>query len=174
MSAASFWNALSWARFSKPQQDRALYQRVQRIKPLRIVEVGLGDTTRATRIIRLAQRFTSETIHYCGIDQFEARATDGLPLKDAHQSLSKTGAKVRLVPGDILSALARTANVLTNTDLLIFDASNSQAEIENAYHFLPRMLHENTAIARYDLTDKSVRLRWLKASSFLQPSRRAA
>ena len=174
MSAASIWNALHWTRFSQPRHDRALFQRVQKVKPVRIVELGIGDTTRATRVIRLAQRFTSETIQYCGIDQFDARATDGLPLKGAHQILSKTGAKVRLVPGDIMSALGRTANILTNTDLLIFDASNEQADIEKAFHFLPRMLHEKTAIARYDVAEKSVRLRWLKPSGFMQPARRAA
>ena len=174
MNAATFWNALFWTRFSQPRHDRALFQRVQRIKPVRIVELGVGDTSRATRTIRLAQRFTKETIQYCGIDLFEARPEGGVSLKDAHQSLSKTGAKIRLVPGDVMSALGRTANVLTNTDLLIFDANNSQAEVEHAFHFLPRMVHEKTAIARYDSAGKSARLRWLKPSGFLQPSRRAA
>ena len=174
MSAASFWDAFVWARFSKPRWERPLYQRVQRTQPVRIVELGIGNATRATRIIRLAQRLTDQTVHYCGVDLFEARATGGLPLKEVHNQLAKTGAKVRLVPGDMFSALGRTANILTQTDLLVIDACQTQDEIERAFHFFPRMLHEKSCIARFDRQGQATRLRWLKPAGFLQNTRKAA
>lgn len=174
MSAASFWDALVWTRLSKPRCERQLYQRVQRLKPVRIVELGLGDGSRATRLIRLARRFSDETVHYCGIDLFEARSANPLPLKEVHNQLAKTDAKVRLVPGDVFSSLGRTANVLVNTDLMVIDAVTSSQELEKAFHFFPRMLHESTSIARLDGEGTSIRLRWLKPGGFLQTERRAA
>lgn len=130
------------------------------------------------RAIRMAQRASEQqTVHYCGIDLFEARSNGTLKLKETHQSLSQLGAKVRLVPGDLTSALGRTANMLSDTDLLIIDSSQTAADVEAAFPFLPRMLTGRTSIARYDINGASPRLRWMKPGSFVQPrqpQRRAA
>lgn len=169
MSAATYWKSLFLTRFTKPQCDRALYQRVKQTKPTRIVELGVGDLSRASNAIALAQRFSTETIHYCGIDLFEARAElAGPSLKQTHHQLSQTGAQIRLVPGDVFSAVGRTANLLSETDLLIIDATTEQDDLDRVRAFLPRMLHANSSIARYDLAGGQTRLRWMKPSSFLQ------
>lgn len=174
MSAASFWESLIWTRWSKPRCLGSLYQRVLREKPVRIVELGLADAVRAARLIRLAERAGDERIQYCGVDLFEARDADPLPLKKVHHQLAETGARVRLVPGDLFSSLGRTANLLSDTDLLVIDSVHHQEEIEAVCHFFPRMLHEGTAIARLERSDDLVRLRWLKSSDFLQTKRKAA
>ena len=175
MPAASTWNTFVWTNFAKPQCDRGLYRRVKQKKPQRIVEIGVGDLTRATRLIALAQRFRDDAIHYCGIDVFEARS-EGTPLrlKYAHNRLAKTGAKVRLVPGELTSAVGRTANMLVGTDLLIIGAVHSQEELQSVFPYLPRMLQESTSIARYSDVNGVVRLRWMKPDSFVTPKRRAA
>jgi len=171
MSAASYWNSLYLTYFAQPKCDRALFKRVTQTKPTRIVELGIRDLPRAERTIAMAQRQTDETIHYCGIDMFEGRE-GGLKLKDAHHALAQTGAKVRLVPGDLMSGLSRAANMLANTDVLIIDACHAREDLELVHHFLPRMLREDTSIARYG--DGS-NLRWMKPSTFLsQPAKRAA
>ena len=174
MPAASYWNTLVWTNFSKPTCDRSLYRRVVKSKPGKIVELGVGDLTRASRTISLAQRSQSETVHYCGIDLFEARSERPLKLKDAHNQLIKSGARVRLVPGDLLPALARTANMLTETDLLIIDATISQSDLEAVRLFLPRMMSPKTSIARYDNKNEQPRLRWMKPEALLQTHGRAA
>lgn len=168
MSTASYWDALIWTRFSKPRCHRSVYQRVQQTRPRRIVELGIGDATRAVRMIQLAQRATGETVQYCGIDLFEARDVDGIRLKDVHHRLAQTGAKIRLVPGDAFSALGRSANILTDTDLLVIDDVHTQEEIQQAYHFFPRMLHAGSSVARFDRENGSIRLRWLKPDGFVQ------
>ena len=169
MPSASTWNAFVWSHFAKPKCDRGLYRRISKTKPQRIVELGIGELTRTSRAIRMAQRASQKTVHYCGIDLFEARPGGALKLKETHQSLSQLGAKIRLVPGDLMSALGRTANMLGDTDLLIIDSSQLAADLEAAFPFLPRMLTSETSIARYDLSGPSQRLRWMKPDSFVQP-----
>ena len=178
MAAATFWQTLAWTRFSRPACDQALYRRIQRTPPTRVVEFGVGDLGRTQRVISLAQRFLADDdpearVQYCGMDLFEMR-TDQTPLKlkSAHNTLARTGAKIRLVPGDLRSALARTANILTETDLLIVDAAHDREELESVFNFLPRMLHSNTSIARYDTQGGKLRLRWMKPDSFVTPVRR--
>ena len=175
MPAASYWQALAWIHSATPKCDRALHRRVKTTMPQRIVELGVGDLSRATRVIAMAQRYRKDTIHYCGIDLFDARSEDAsLKLKDAHIRLSQTGARIRLVPGDLMSAIPRTANMLTNTDLLIVDATHSASELESIRPFIPRMLGPCASIARYDVNNGKLQLRWMKPDSFQLPCRRAA
>jgi|GEM_PF-5433140 len=176
MAAATLWQSLLWTRFGKPACDRSLFRRVQRFRPLKIVEFGV-DLSRAQRVISLAQRCQPEEtkparIEYCGVDLFDMRSVDPLMLKQAHHTLAQTGAKVRLVPGDLQAALARAANELPNTDLLIVDAKNSREDLEAVFHFLPRMLQATTSIARYSQSDAKTRLRWMKPDSFVTPRRK--
>lgn len=173
MNAASFWESFLWTKWAKPVSRRRLYQRIQRGAPIRIVEFGLGDGQRAERMLRLAARYSDQRIQYCGIDLFEAREHDPLPLKKVHNKLAATGAKVRLVPGDLFAALGRTANLLTQTDLLVIDEGQSAADLESAHPFLPRMLHEDSSIARFDFVKDRSRLRWIKPSTFLKHAKAA-
>jgi hypothetical protein len=177
MAAATFWQTMTWTRFARPACDQALYRRIQRCSPTKIVEFGIGDLARTQRVISLAQRFKptedEERIQYCGIDLFEMSDQESpLKLKQTHNTLARSGAKVRLVPGDLTSALARTANVLPETDLLIVSDSQSREDLEKVFHFLPRMLHPESSIARYSVQGGKLRLRWMKPDSFVTPVRR--
>lgn len=174
MSAASFWERLIWTRFSKPRSFGALYKHMLRKKPVRIVELGIGDGTRALRMIRLAETYTQKKIHYCGIDLFEARETRPLPLKTVHHQLAESGAQVRLVPGDLLMSLGRTANLLPDTDLLVIDSVHRHDELEQVTQFFPRMLRSDASIARFEGSSQSPRLRWLAAEDLLEIRRQAA
>ncbi|MEA1949954.1 MAG: hypothetical protein U9N87_01100 [Planctomycetota bacterium] len=88
-------------------------------------------------------------IHFTGIDPFEARCAGdgpGVSLKLAHRQLSATGAKVKLIPGDPLSALARAANSLGNTDIVIISAPQNLSEMDAAWFFVPRILHADSVL----------------------------
>lgn len=174
MPAASFWKSRIWTNFSQPRCDRALYRRVLQRKPCRIVELGIGDLTRTQRVIALAQRGHQQAIHYSGIDLFEAREGHSLKLKQVHNRLAPSGAKIRLVPGALLPALARTSNLLMQTDLLIIDSSITASDLRAAEPFLPRMLAPDTAIARYVIEKQRARIHWLSPSCFSQRGNRAA
>ena len=139
--------SLYLAYFSQPKQYRSLYK-LLRSKPLRrITEVGVGQAQRTLRMLELCP--PTEDTAYTGIDLFEARQNgDGpvLPLKAAHSLLATTGAKIRLVPGDPFSALARTANALARQDLILISADQDRESLAKAWFYVPRMLHETTTV----------------------------
>jgi predicted O-methyltransferase YrrM len=135
------------AYFSSPPPDRTLYRVIRCHGVRKILEIGVGTGLRAMRMIELAgQEAAAGDVHYTGIDLFEARsAGEGpvLSLKTAHQTLSKTGARIRLCPGSPHAALSRTANSLERADLVVIAASSglSQDDLGRAWFFLPRVLH---------------------------------
>jgi predicted O-methyltransferase YrrM len=135
------------AYFSSPAPDRTLYRLIRRHGVRKILEIGVGTGLRAMRMIELAaQQAAAGDVHYTGIDPFEANSTGEGPvlsLKTAHQSLTKTGARIRLCPGSPQVALSRTANSLERADLVVIAASSGldQDDLGRAWFFLPRVLH---------------------------------
>ncbi|MEX0819245.1 MAG: hypothetical protein WD070_06620, partial [Pirellulaceae bacterium] len=149
MKKTSFLKFAYLTLLSTPSHERALYQQIRRSTPLSIVEVGMGLGVRASRMIAVAARYRpDDQIRYTGIDLFEARTElgTGLPLKEAHKRLKATGANVRVIPGDPLSALARTANGLQSTDLLVIAADQDERSLANAWFYIPRMLHDDSLV----------------------------
>lgn len=88
-------------------------------------------------------------IRYTGIDRFEARTLSdgpGLSVKAAHRLLSGTGARVQLLPGDPFSALARAANNLTGSELVIISAGHDPHSLARAWFYVPRMLAAGSSV----------------------------
>jgi hypothetical protein len=128
-----------------------LYRAIRRTRAKKILEIGIADTARTVRMIRLAERYgAGEAVRYAAIDLFEARPKEqtSLSLKDAHRLLKSTGAQVQLIPGEPASALARMANSLANVDLLLISSANTDAALEGAWFYVPRMLHTGSAVFR--------------------------
>jgi hypothetical protein len=101
------------------------------------------------RLVRVAQRYAeNQRVRYTGIDLFEARPQDrpGWTIKRAHKTLASLGAKVQLVPGDPLSALARCANALASTDIVIISADQDLQSLRQAWFYVPRMLHDKSCV----------------------------
>ncbi len=134
------------AYLSRPTADRCVYRLIQRKALRSIVEIGLGTGMRARQMIGQASRHGD--VRYTGIDLFEARPQDqpGIPFKEAHRALISLPAKVRLIPGDPFCALARCANDLTDTDLLVISADQDAEALQRAWFYLPRMLHSNSVV----------------------------
>ena len=87
-------------------------------------------------------------VQYTGTDLFEARppGTSGIPLKEAHRLLCSLGGRVGLVPGDPFTALARKANSLTGTDMIVISADQEPASLARAWFYVPRMLHDRSLV----------------------------
>ncbi|MCE9548435.1 MAG: hypothetical protein K8T25_23415 [Planctomycetia bacterium] len=144
MSAASLVKYLYFAHASRPRAERSLFRLIRRHSVSSIIELGIGSGRRAVRMIQVAQRYTRlGGVSYTGIDLFEARpaGVEGPTLKQVHKLLSQTGARVRLVPGDPLSALSRTANELTGTDLVVVGLDQDLDSVGRAWFYVPRLLH---------------------------------
>ncbi|MEQ8788147.1 MAG: hypothetical protein RIC55_17700 [Pirellulaceae bacterium] len=149
MSAAGLLRFAYYAYLSRPAGERVLYRAMRRLRPRRIVELGLGDARRAQRLIRTAQRYAAgESVRYTGVDLFEMRPAEQarIGIKQAYHDLRAMGATVQLAPGDPFSALARIANALTGTDLLVIAADNDAPSLARAWFYIPRMLHERTRV----------------------------
>lgn len=135
--------------FSKPAGDRQLLKAIKGRTIRSIVEIGVGDASRIGKVLEvLGWNNQPEPIRYTGIDLFEARPASQprMPLKSAFQHFKETGAKFQLVPGDPYSALARTANSLAGTDLLLIGSDQLGESLDRAMSYLPRMIHGETLI----------------------------
>ena len=145
----SYLTYLYLAYLSKPRGDRTLYRSVRRLAARRIVEVGIGSAGRTRRMVKLAQRHSSgEPVKYAALDMFEARPANkpGLSLKETHRLLAGLGAQVQLVPGDPAQSLARVANALGDTDLLVISADYDAASLGSAWFYVPRMLQPTSTV----------------------------
>jgi hypothetical protein len=166
---------LCW--FSQPKADRALYRCVREKKIRTIVELGMASTERTLRLLKLAKRLSpGAEIHFAGIDLFEARPADQAPmkLKKVHQSLAHCGATVRLIPGDPLSALARTANQLAGTQLLVIDGQIDAPAMAQAWTFVPRILAEGAIILEANGQTASSGFRLVSSDDVRQRAEQAA
>jgi hypothetical protein len=143
---------------AKPASDRLVYRAILQDKIGRIVELGIGDGSRALRMIDAAARnHELQNIQYTGVDLFEGRSPvdgPGLMLIEAHRLLKQTGAKIKLLPGDPCGMLARSANLLSGIDLLLISAPLEAESLERMWFFVPRMLHEKSIVLVESVTAK--------------------
>lgn len=150
LARPGFWRRLYLTQFSRPRGDRVLYRLLARRPVKHILEVGVGQGQRGARLLEMAARHTAPNeLRYSGIDRFELRNPEegpGLRLKDAYRHFRATGARVRLVPGDPLTALAYAANSLAEVDLLIIGAKSGAAEPGPAWFYIPRMLSQRAMV----------------------------
>ncbi len=143
------------AYLSRPKADRKLYRMIKRSRAIRIVEIGIASLSRTQRMLRVAADLQgAAAVRYTGIDSYDDRPAGDppLPLKDVYQRLRATGAQIRLVPGSPLAALARTANLLPRTDLLVLSARIDTAALQGAWFYVPRMLHSDSLVVREETT----------------------
>lgn len=149
MAAANWFRYTYLSRLSKPKGDRQLYRLIKSQQICRIVEIGMGDISRAISMIQVAQRFAGDKkVWYTGIDLFEARpeGETAVSLKEAYRILRATEAGIRLVPGTPARSLASAANAHPNTDLIVIGPGVAEDELHGAWFYMPRMLHENSTI----------------------------
>ena len=147
MSVGSLLRSSYLLYFSQPAGDRALFQAISK-QPIRsIVEIGLELAGRTERMLEvISWNGTTEPVRYTGIDLFDARSKPQSPLslKQAFATLKKPQSglhlNLRLVPGDPATALARAANSLAATDLLVISANHDEQSLARAWSWMPRML----------------------------------
>jgi hypothetical protein len=144
--------------FSQPAADRALFKAVQS-RPIRsIVELGLSLESRTPRLLEIAAwREECLPLRYTGIDLFEGRGGNsrGPKLKQAHAALRLANVRVQLVPGDPHAALARVANALTGTDLVVIAEDQDRESLARAWNWLPRMLKPESLVFLEEASGKN-------------------
>lgn len=146
--AAMGWLGSVWLRWlSQPVGERVVHRHVLAQAPGRILEIGLGTLVRSERMLRAAARSAGD-VAYVGLDRFEGRAIGdppGVSLKEAHRRLGGLG-RVRLVPGNADTSLARLCNQLGQFDLVLIAADNDPRHMERAWFFVQRLLTPTTTV----------------------------
>lgn len=139
---------------SQPAGERPLLAAIRGIPArkdgsIRILELGLGSLRRAERVLRLAaSRKDRPSVHYVGLDRFEARLPadpPGVTLKHAHQALGKL-ARVQLVPGNVDTSLSRVCNHLGTFDLVIVSADADARHLDRSWFFIQRLVTPTTVV----------------------------
>jgi hypothetical protein len=156
---------------SRPAHERAIYRMIQHLRVATIVEIGVQECVGSQRIIEAALRSSpADEIRYTGIDLFEARPTHspGLKLKEAHRRLKETGVHVHLIPGDPFSALARSANTLPGTDLILIRGDQEPDALQRSWFYVPRMLHDRSVILQESNSAATVEFTLLSRDSIEQ------
>jgi hypothetical protein len=117
-----------------------------------------------------SQHAPSNQVSYTGVDVFEDRSPgdvrqEGISLKAAHRLLRPSGVRLRLLPGDPYSVLARMANHLGKADLLIVSSRLPAPSLARAWYYVPRMLHaasqvfvEKAAVSAGEITIRRLSL----------------
>jgi hypothetical protein len=148
MNPISNWKYCYYALLSKPVCNRVIYRTIRRQRVSSILEVGVGDASRAERMIQVARKFSgSGSVRYTGIDGFEANPDSVLTLKECHRRLQyKTDVKVQLVPGDMYPSIHRIANSHSRTDLIVISAGYDAETLSNTLFYIPRMLHATSTV----------------------------
>jgi len=149
---------LAW--LSQPAQQRPIYRMIRQLEAKTIVEIGVQAGVGSRRIIEAALRsWPAAEIRYTGIDLFEARPVPatGLRLIEAHRTLKRHGVHVHLIPGDPFSALARSANTLTGTDMIVIRGDQDPEALLRAWYYVPRMLHEQSVVLQETNSGKASR-----------------
>ena len=146
--AAAHW--LRYARlayFSSPKNVRQLYRLVKRQQVRRIVEIGLSDVSRSESLIEVAQRYAEgETVSHTGLDWFEARPNSlpaPLTLKEHIECCMRPERMCGLVPGDPARSIGAVANAHQNTDLILISSAVADDDLQSAWFYVPRMLHQS-------------------------------
>ncbi|MBM4005102.1 MAG: hypothetical protein FJ295_17740 [Planctomycetes bacterium] len=134
---------------SQPASDRPLWRAVHRERPQSIVQIGMANRQRTSRLLEIALwHHPDQTLRFVGIDLFESRTEKlaDLTLRQIHAELKPQPIKLQLVPGDPLSALARTANAIPGNDLLLVHADQDPDSMREAWFFIPRILHDRSIV----------------------------
>lgn len=151
MSGLTWTQRLYWRYFSKPVQERGLFQHLIHHGVGSVLELGIGDGSRLRQLLGLYRlREGATQLRYAGVDRFES-AQDQRPhlrLKDVHRLLAEHQVKAHLIPGDTAMALPRLAHTVLPSDLIIID-SGWQDGSETALaleQWMPRLVHEHSCV----------------------------
>ena len=146
MSRLRWWYL---AYLSKPREYRELFRTVKKLRPQRILEIGLVDVNRSLTLLEVAlDGRSADDVRYTAVDLFDARSPKekALPLKQAHCLFKPKGIRCQFIPGLPHEALVRSANALQGTDLVIVSRDIEPESLAKSWFFMPRMLHAKSLV----------------------------
>ena len=148
MQAATGFRSIYLRYFSSPSHFRRLFRYLHGHAVHRIVQIGIGTADITCSMLEMVLRHSPEKRpRYTGVDLFEARpATQpGVSLKEAHRRVRHERLDVRLLPGDPIQSLTRSANDLRGTDLVLVSGDMAGSG-SLPWHLIARILHKDSQV----------------------------
>lgn len=147
MQKLGYFKQLYFRYLAKPKSDRQIYQSMAEMDIKNVLEIGITSLERTCNSIQMAHRFCEDPIHYFGIDLFEAGGgQNSVGLKTAHVELKKTGAKIKLMPGDPFSCLSRSVNLIPKIDLLVIGGNCPSDSLSRSWFYLAGLMNPDATL----------------------------
>lgn len=115
------------------------------LQPQSVLEIGVGDGSRAIAIMQTLRKKSTVDIRYVAIDQFELAGGD-LALKDFFRLLREHEIRPQLFPETLESGLRRVANTVGTIDLVLISQPLDQWQNPVTEHLLSRISHPDTCV----------------------------
>lgn len=144
----------------------ALRKLVKSIPAKTLVEISVGDGSRATALVPALA--AAGEVRYLAIDPFELGGGE-LTLKQFHQQLRQAGIRAHLIPDSIVGGLNQVARTVGQVDLVIIAADRDCWQQPAPLARLARICHAQTVVLFQD--DQG---NWQRYLSPATPLRRAA
>jgi len=131
---------------SVSREDKRLCRRVESLRPQSILEIGVGDGTRAIALLSgLAQ--ADGGVHYAAIDPFEM-AGGHLTLKAFHRMIREQRATAQLVPLPVAAGMQRVLRTVGQVDVIVWSGDQPPSAAEQ--HLLRRLSKPATIVFSAD------------------------
>ncbi|MGI9474136.1 MAG: hypothetical protein ACR2NZ_21530 [Rubripirellula sp.] len=124
-------------------QHASLRKLVKSIPAESVLEIGVGDGSRAVAILETLSK-SGHAASYTGIDEFEL--TGSVSLKQVHQTLRSAGIRPQLFPGTAERGVLRVAHTIGFVDLILIEEGPQDAKNQAAFALMNRICHENTVV----------------------------
>ena len=114
-----------------------------------VLEISVGDGTRALAVLETLQKQSSQPVRYAAIDEFELGGSE-LKLRDFYRLLREHDIRPQLFPETVDNGLRRVANNLGAMDLVLIASGGDQWKNPVTLHLLSRITHPQTLILHHE------------------------
>ena len=135
-----------------PRRDphRALCKLIRPLRPATILEISVGDGSRAVAVLQTLAKAQPETPpRYVAIDQFEL-AGGPVTLKQFHQRLRQENVRPQVFPDAVDQALLRVAYTVGAIDLILIADPSAEWDAPQRQQLLGRVTHGDSVVMRFD------------------------
>jgi predicted O-methyltransferase YrrM len=126
---------------------------VQRIRPSKILEIGVFKGRSAKLMIEAAKKAGVKKIEYYGFDTFEGPPkdepnpkTEVSNLRAAVKILSSMNIKFHLFKGNTRKTLPQNISKLPKMDLVYIDGGHSYKTVKSDWENIKKLMHERTVV----------------------------
>lgn len=143
-------------KYKGPKRYHHLFDEIQRLKAISILEVGTWSGGRAQQMIEHAKKVSPKSeISYVGFDLFEDLSEEMYhhelskkppTIVEVEKRLHSTGANITLIKGNTLDTLPSFVNESKKFDFIFIDGGHHVETIRSDWNAVSKLMHANTVV----------------------------